>query len=48
MNVKAMLAQIDERNSKAKNDNKNTSQVLWLEKVYGKETRYASAKIYSK
>lgn len=48
MNLKAKLAQIDEKNSKAKNDNKNTSQVLWLEKVYGKNTKFASAKVYSK
>lgn len=48
MNLKMKLAQIDEKNSKAKTDNKNTSQVLWLEKVYGKNTKFASAKVYSK
>lgn len=47
MNLKAKLAKINEKNSKAKNT-KDTSQVLWLEKVYGKETKFASAKVYSK
>ena len=47
MNLKAKIAQIDEKNSKAKNT-KDTAQVLWLEKAYGKNTRYASAKVYSK
>ena len=46
MGLKAKLEKIE--NSKKAQNTKNTEQVLWLEKVYGKNTKWASGKVYSK
>ena len=45
MNLKMKLQKIE--NSK-KEQNKKNEQVTWLEKVYSKDARFVSSKIYSK
>ena len=47
MGLKAKLEKI-ENSKKAQNSKKENEQVMWLEKAYSKNNKWANSKVYSK